>query len=558
MASRKSLRHQGIVVAVIASGLILKAPGSGALPMAPYLQAVTANSVYVLVESDTTQPVTVEYGATTAYGSKAATGSTEPTDATPATHVHNVKLTGLKPNTTYNYRVTQGGASSANHTFVTAAEPGTSFRFAWLADCRTQPAVHDEIAGRIREMQPRFSLYGGDLCERSTYEYWKREFFVANQLALVSGVPFFNAAGNHEGWSTNTKAFTQSPESPSGVQEYYSFDYGDAHFVCVNNELPYGPGSPQYDFLARDLSTTRKTWKIVFAHRPAFGLGGNGEDLAMKLLTTYIFEPCRVDMVIAGHNHSYQHSLVNGIHHMLIGSAGAPLVSPGTGMYTIKSAFDYNFAVTDVSPTILKMVVYNAGGTVLETITLEPKAPQAGTIVLPTPPPPLPPIVDDKISKNSTWKFYAGGKEPDPSWKERTFNDSNWTSGNGPLGFGLARITTRLPAGRMTYYLRKTFTLGGNAAKFTRLTLFADYNDGFVLYLDGQEIVRSGLPAGAVTYDTPAVAHAGGSYEAIDLTDIVPTLTKGLHLFAVEVHQKNATSGDLIWDAQLVSELPAA
>lgn len=85
-----------------------------------------------------------------------------------------MKLTGRKPNTIYNYRATQGEAASADHSSITAAEPGTGFRFAWMADCRTRSSIHNEIAGLIQEKPPRFSLCGGDLCERPAYEYWKR------------------------------------------------------------------------------------------------------------------------------------------------------------------------------------------------------------------------------------------------------------------------------------------------------------------------------------------------------------------------------------------------
>ena len=41
----------------------------------PYLQAVTTNSIYVLVESLSVDSVTVEFGTTTAYGSSSPVNS---------------------------------------------------------------------------------------------------------------------------------------------------------------------------------------------------------------------------------------------------------------------------------------------------------------------------------------------------------------------------------------------------------------------------------------------------------------------------------------------------
>lgn len=373
-------------LAIVVAGLNLPVPaaGQGRLLSGPYLQAVTADSIYVLVERHSKNPVTVEYGEDAFYGNTAATESVEATTAEPATYVHNVKLTGLKPDTLYHYRVRQDddsgalqdgagaqrGGSGSDYTFTTAVEPGTSFRFAWAADFRTGTGVYDAIAAKIRDANPGFLLYGGDLCLDGSYAAFKNEFFRPNELALISEAPFFNATGNHEGWRQNTRAFTQAPASSSGTQGYYSFDYGDAHILVLNNQIPYEVGSAQYNFAQSDLLNTKKTWKIVVAHRPAYCAGGHGEDAGMKAMTAGIFEPARVDMVIAGHSHFYQHNVVNGIHHLVVGAAGAPLYNPGVASYTVKSVRDYNYAIVDVTPTSLHMAAYNDQGKELETIDL--------------------------------------------------------------------------------------------------------------------------------------------------------------------------------------------
>ena len=336
MYNMRRVVRLGMILAVVLC-LATAMAGRAAMLMTPYLQAVTPTSLYVLVECDNTNPVTVEYGPTTSYGRKAVTESTEATTATPVTYVHNVKLAGLQPNTYYHYRVTQGETATADYSFMTAAEPGTSYRCAWMADCRTNTAPHDEIAKRLAEAKPRFMLYGGDMCATSSYESFKNEFFRPNELALIANVPFFLSVGNHETWNTNTKAFTQAPDSASGTHDYYSFDYGDVHFLCLNNQINITAGSPQYNFAAADLAATKKQWKIVFAHNPAYCAGGHGEDPNMVGMTTKIFEPNGVNLVLGGHSHFYQHNFVNNIHHLVIGTAGAPFVEPLAGAYTLKS-----------------------------------------------------------------------------------------------------------------------------------------------------------------------------------------------------------------------------
>lgn len=362
-----------LVFAASVLSLAAVAQQSGPMLMPPYLQAVTAHSVYVLVESSSTDTVFVEYGPTPAFGMKSQTESIEPT--TNSTFVHNIKLIELSPNKEYYYRALQSQTASPSASFRSAVLAGTPFRFAWMADCRSGIAVHDSIAKRIGEARPVMSLYGGDLCARSSYASFKEEFFRPLELALIGRVPFSNAPGNHEGWSVNTKAFTQAPSSASGTQDYFSFDYGDMHVLVLNTEIDYSEGSPQYVFAEKDLVSSTATWKIVIAHKHAYSAGGHGEDSDLKAMATKIFEPNRVDMVISGHSHFYQKNFVNGIYHLIIGSAGAPLYSPSQEWYTLKSVKDYNYAIVDVAPESFKMIVFNDRGAVLDSLNLS-KSPE--------------------------------------------------------------------------------------------------------------------------------------------------------------------------------------
>ena len=190
-------------------------------------------------------------------------------------------------------------------------------------------------------------------------------------MAVTSKVPTYHTVGNHEGWTKNTKSFTQAPDSPSGVPDYYSFDYGDIHFLVLNTELSYTVGSAQYNFAASDLSGTKKNWKIVVAHKPGYTSGGSGAhtpDQNMVTMTTNIFEPNKVDMVLCGHNHFYQHCKVNNIDHIVIGGGGAPLYTTATGSYVVKSSSSYCYGIFDFTPTSMKLTVYSSSDAVLDSV----------------------------------------------------------------------------------------------------------------------------------------------------------------------------------------------
>jgi predicted phosphodiesterase len=339
--------------------------------MTPYLQAVTTNSVYVLVECDSRDTVWVDYGRTAAYGRTATASIVSTTNAKVPTYVHKIQLTGLKANSAYYYKARQGKNQCDGSVFHTAVEAGTTFRLLFMADFRTNTSVHDKIAKLAADTYPQVAIYGGDLCVNGDYTSWKKEFFRSNELDLISKVPFFNATGNHEGNGPNTTAFLRNPESASKSQQYYSFDYGDLHVLVLNTEIDLKPGSPQYRFAKEDLEAASTSWKVVVAHSPAYCAGGHGEDTNMVRMTKNLFEPNNVDLVLSGHSHFYQHNLVNGIHHLVIGSVGAPLYDPEKASYTLVSLKDYCWALLDVKYSRLTLTVYNARNEKLDMVDLK-------------------------------------------------------------------------------------------------------------------------------------------------------------------------------------------
>jgi predicted phosphodiesterase len=356
-----------LVILIVLSAIASQAK----ILMTPYLQAVTTNSVFVLVECDNQDTVWVDYGRTMAYSRTAMDSIISVTDAKVPTYIHKIFLKWLKPNTNYYYQVRQGKLHSAGYNFHTAVEPGTFYRLLWMADFYTNTSIHDKIAKLAAATYPQVSIYGGDLCSSPDYASWKKEFFRSNESELIARVPFFNATGNHEGNGLNTTAFLQSPESASQSGQYYSFEYGDLHILVLNTGIDMSPGSPQYEFAKEDLAAAATSWKMVVSNTPAYCAGGHGEDTIMIRMTTDLFEPNHVDMVLSGHSHFYQHNVVNGIHHLVIGSVGAPLDDPEKASYTLVSLKDYNWAIMDVKYNLLTLTVYNAKNQKLDMVQLK-------------------------------------------------------------------------------------------------------------------------------------------------------------------------------------------
>ncbi|RLC63774.1 MAG: hypothetical protein DRI01_04615 [Chloroflexi bacterium] len=114
----------------------------------------------------------------------------------------------------------------------------------------------------------------------------------------------FPALGNHELNHANYFDLFYLP----GNERWYSFDYGNAHFTClqIDGFADYSIGSEQYNWLEQDLASTNQTWKFVFFHFPPYSSASHGSDLNVRAALQPLFEEHDVDIVFTGHDHSYE------------------------------------------------------------------------------------------------------------------------------------------------------------------------------------------------------------------------------------------------------------
>src|SRR5205085_717188 len=150
-------------------------------------------------------------------------------------------------------------------------------------------------------------------------------------------------------------------------------------------------------------------------------------------------------------------------------------------------------------------------------------------------------------------------------WQNAGFSDTAWSSGGGLLYVSTAALpapkTTALTIGQTTYYFRRHFTFTGTPTNAT-LQLNTILDDGAVVYLNGVEVLRVGMPTGAVTGTTLASRLISPENATYDGPFNVPTtsLVNGDNVIAVEVHQQNTGSSDIVFglsaQATLATALP--
>jgi hypothetical protein len=126
------------------------------------------------------------------------------------------------------------------------------------------------------------------------------------------------------------------------------------------------------------------------------------------------------------------------------------------------------------------------------------------------------------------------------------------------LGYGDPGLNTTISFGNdpkkkhITTYFRSTFHVE-NVEGFGKLVLLIRSDDGIVVYLNGDEIIRNNLPEGDVEFASPATRALGGLVERLYRRFVVPaaSLVSGANVISVEVHQANPRSTDLFLDLVL-------
>lgn len=253
---------------------------------------------------------------------------------------HEAKLTGLVPHTRYYYTITSNskviGGGDQGHSFVTSpSDTDAPIRIWLLGDAGSSgrlPKGEDPLQVAVRDAflkhhpVPDFDfimMLGDNAYETGTDEEYQRGFFEPYRSVLRSKVAW-PTQGNHDHtakayypvFTLPTKG--ESGGVPSGVERFYSFEYGNAHFISLNSEIA-DPSlrESMIKWLRKDLVANKKSWTIVFWHHPPYSKGHHDSDdlkdsggrmAWMREKIVPILDEAGVDLVFTGHSHSYERS----------------------------------------------------------------------------------------------------------------------------------------------------------------------------------------------------------------------------------------------------------
>jgi calcineurin-like phosphoesterase family protein/Calx-beta domain-containing protein/purple acid phosphatase-like protein/thrombospondin type 3 repeat protein len=306
----------------------------------PYLQRGSHNQVIVRWRTDSATDSRVRT-------STSLTGTFTNVDNSTSTTEHEVTLSGLTANTKYFYSIGSTSAvlsgPDANTFFVTSPTPGVAknTRVWVLGDAGTnnssQKAVRDAYYGFAATRHTDLWLMLGDnaYTDGTDAEYQNAVFGSTNAYAtMLRKSVLWSTMGNHEGHTADSLTqtgpyysiftFPKNGEAgglASGTEAYYSFDYGNIHFICLESYQVPGNSSAfstMKTWLTNDLNATPREWIVAFWHHPPYSHGSHNSDTdtlmkTMREQINPILEQGGVDLVLSGHSHAYERTyLIDG------------------------------------------------------------------------------------------------------------------------------------------------------------------------------------------------------------------------------------------------------
>jgi hypothetical protein len=354
--------------------------GAHALRRMPYLQQVTESSALVLFTAAKGEGVNVD--VSTPYGralSSVMAVKDESARLGGSTWQGLARIQGLAPNTLYCYAL-RGMTERAGFRTAPNATSAKPVRFIAFGDSGDGSAYQYDVGQQMFTVPFDLVLHTGDLAyDEGTLGQLERGFFQVYG-GIARSFPVFPVAGNHDYSTQGAAPFRQAfalPENgrPQGLESWYSFDWGSAHFVGLDTERI---GLEQATWLERDLAATEQPWKIVFGHRPPFSSGQHGSNSAFREYFVPTIRRHHVALVLSGHDHDYERTqAIDGTTYIVTGGGGESTRAVGSSDFTAFSEETLHFIEVDVDET--ELLVHAIDGTGVEFDSARISRPDLGT-----------------------------------------------------------------------------------------------------------------------------------------------------------------------------------
>ncbi len=182
---------------------------------------------------------------------------------------------------------------------------------------------------------------------------------------------FFPTLGNHD-WYTRSAAPYFNYFSLPGNERYYDFTWGPVHFFALDSDSnePDGVGksSRQAAWFQQAIAASTSRWNVVYFHHAPYSSGMHGPTKWMQ----WPFAAWKADAVLAGHDHTYERLLVDGIPYFVNGLGGGSIYNFPNVLPESQVRYDADYGAMLITATTAEMnfTFYNRKGEQIDTYTL--------------------------------------------------------------------------------------------------------------------------------------------------------------------------------------------
>jgi len=303
----------------------------------PYLQSGTEKSIILRWQTNNPTDSRVIYGISSRSHIETAINPLISKD-------HKVEIEHLKKHTKYYYSIGDSkqmfNQGDSSYYFITS--PSKDYKetvHMWvIGDFGTGDELAESVKNGYmkyrRGLQTDVWLMLGDIAYyHGEDKEYQKAIFSGIYKPMLRSVVAWPTPGNHDLRSADSHSQTgpyyeiftlptqgQAGGIPSDTEAYYSFNYGNIHYISLDSEdTPRDAGSSMLTWLEEDLKESKSLWNIVFFHHPPYTKGTHDSDreidsrgrmIEVRENILPILEKYGVDLVLSGHSHVYERSFL--------------------------------------------------------------------------------------------------------------------------------------------------------------------------------------------------------------------------------------------------------
>ena len=434
-------------------------------------------------------------------------------------------------------------------------KPAQTLTLAVIGDYGMNNATQGQVATLIDSWSPDYVLTVGD----NNYQSGDYETIDANVGQYFSHYihpytgtygdgadsnAFYPCPGNHDWYGQDElQPYIDYFELP-GNERYYQVSLGEDDFLdvfCVDSDVhePDGitPSSVQAEWLQSAMTSSRATWRLVTLHHAPFSSGVHGDNQSVQ----WPYAAWGAHTVFAGHDHNYERIFHEQMIYTVNGAGGASLRmarTPTSGTQVWDVTHHGAQRIVLEGPWMTSEFIATTGE-IIDQFRVHAEHSLGWT--------------ENLVSKGASWRYLSSDAPPE-DWTSTDFDDSEWSEGASPLGYGeMDLITTIADEDEVmdvpvTTWLRHHFEVD-DPQRYQEMTIHLRRDDGAVVYLNGEPVFRSNLPDDVEPSTFATESVEGSDEHAFFAQNVsIDQLRAGSNLIAVEVHQDNQTAPDMSFE----------